>query len=198
MTFPFGIVQDFRPVFDQNDGVLRFALLDKYVNGGNADARAAAIADIKRIRRHPNVGMALGERIFVDWIDGWHQESAPIGVNVNWVHTKFMLVDPLGNKPMTLTGSANWSEASVNTNDENMVVIRADKRVADIYFGEFMRIFAHHRFRESIARHIKEFGSAAFNTWKPQDLFEDWHKWVPTHFKAGSEPDIKRRYFADE
>jgi hypothetical protein len=186
MTFPFGIVKDFRPVFDKNDDVLRFGLLDKYVNGGNQAMRAAAIADIQRIRRHPNIGMALGERIFVDWIDGWHQESSPIGVNVNWVHTKFMLIDPLGPKPVTLMGSANWSEPSVSDNDENMVVIRGDKRVADIYFGEFMRIFAHHRFRESVARYIKQFGSAAFNTWKPQDLFEDWRKWVPMHFKPAS------------
>jgi len=198
MTFPFGIVKDFRPVFDKNDDVLRFGLLDKYVNGGNQASRAAAIADIQRIRRHSNIGMALGERIFVDWIDGWHQESSPIGVNVNWVHTKFMLIDPLGPKPVTLTGSANWSEPSVSDNDENMVVIRGAKRVADIYFGEFMRIFAHHRFRESVARHIKQFGSAAFNTWKPQDLFEDWRKWVPMQFEAASEHDIKRRYFADE
>ena len=198
MTFPFGIVKDFRPVYDKNDGVLRFALLDKYVNGGTKTSRAAAIADIERIRHHPNIGMSLANRLFVDWIDGWHSESKPIGVNVNWVHTKFMLIDPLGAKPVTLTGSANWSEASVNTNDENMVVIRGDRRVADIYFGEFMRVFAHHRFRESVARHIKQFGSAAFNTWKPQDLFEDWRKWVPMHFKPGSEHDIKRRYFADE
>ncbi len=196
MTFPFGIVKDFRPVYDKNDGVLRFALLDKYVNGGNAASRKAAIADTIRIRKHRNIGMALGNRIFVDWIDGWHMESAPIGVNVNWVHTKFMLVDPLGAKPMTLSGSTNWSSPSVDTNDENMLVIRGDKRIADIYFGEFMRIFAHHRFRESVARHIEEFGTAAFNSWKPQDLFEDWRKWVPNHFKPGSEYDIKRRYFA--
>ena len=195
MTFPFGIVADFRPVFDQNDGVLRFALLDKYVNGGNATSRAAAIADIERIRRHRNIGMALGNNIFVDWVDGWHQEGPGIGVNVNWVHTKFMLIDPLGTKPVTLMGSANFSEASVGTNDENMVLIRGDTRVADIYFGEFMRVFAHHRFRESVKRHIKQHGSAAFNTWKPQDLFEDWKLWVPGHFKAGGEYEIKRRYF---
>ena len=39
------------------------------------------------------------------------KEPSAIGVNVNWVHTKFMLIDPLGTKPVTLTGSANWSEA---------------------------------------------------------------------------------------
>jgi phosphatidylserine/phosphatidylglycerophosphate/cardiolipin synthase-like enzyme len=198
MTFPFGIVQDFRPVFDKNDGVLRFALLDKYVNGGTKTSRAAAIAEIIRIRGLPNVGMALGGRIYVDWIDGWYEEPSAIGVNVNWVHTKFMLIDPLGAKPVTLTGSANWSEPSVNTNDENMVVIRGDKRVADIYFGEFMRLFAHHRFRESVAKYSKNPGAAASSAWKPQDLFEKSDDWAPDHFKPGSERDIKRRYFADE
>jgi len=198
MTFPFGIGKDFRPVYDKKDSVLRFGLLDKYVNGGTSASRAEAIAEIERIRRLPNIGMALGGRILVDWVDGWYKEPSAIGVNVNWVHTKFMLIDPLGPRPVTLSGSANWSEASVSTNDENVVVIRGDKRVADIYFGEFMRIFAHHRFRESVSRHIDEHGTAAFNTWKPQDLFEDWRDWVPRQFKRGTEHDIKRRYFADE
>lgn len=183
-------------MFDRDDGVLRFALLDKYVNGGNAASRAAAIAEIERMRRHPNIGMAVGNRLRVDWIDGWHAESDPIGTNVNWVHTKFMLVDPLGAKPMTLCGSANFSLPSVSDNDENMLLVRGDKRVADIFFGEFMRVFAHHRFRESVARHIEQFGTAARDSWKPQDLFEDWKRWVPDHFRAGSEKDIRRRYFA--
>lgn len=196
MTFPFGIVKEFRPVFDKPDGVLRFALLDKYVNGGNAATRKAAIAEIEKARRHPNIGMALGERISVDGIDGWMKESDGIGNFVDWVHTKFMLIDPLGPKPVTLTGSANWSEASVDVNDEHLVVIRGNTRVADIYFGEFMRLFAHHRFRESVMRHLKESGSTTFHGWKPQDLFDDWRKWVPKHFQKGSEHDIKRRYFA--
>ena len=205
MTFPFGIVKDFRPVFDKSDGILRFALLDKYVNGGNAASRAAAIADIERIRRRPNIGMAVGNHIFVDWIDGWRKESGGIGVHVDWVHTKFMLIDPLGTTPITLSGSANWSEGSVTDNDENVLVVRGDRRVADIYFGEFMRLFAHHRFRESVARHIHDAGldhasdaeiAAAAKAWRPKDLFDDPADWVPDHFKAGSEHDIARRYFA--
>lgn len=196
MTFPFGIVKEFRPVFAKSDGVLRFALLDKYVNGGNAATRKAAIAEIENARRNPNIGMALGERISVDGIDGWMKESDGIGNFVDWVHTKFMLIDPLGPKPVTLTGSANWSEASVDVNDEHLVVIRGDTRVADIYFGEFMRLFAHHRFRESVMRYLKVARTSTFQDWKPQDLLEDWRDWVPKHFETGSEHDIKRRYFS--
>ena len=46
-----------------------------------------------------------------------------------------------------VTGSANFSDASTNDNDENMLAIRGDKRVADIYFTEFNRLFFHYYFR---------------------------------------------------
>jgi phosphatidylserine/phosphatidylglycerophosphate/cardiolipin synthase-like enzyme len=55
-----------------------------------------------------------------------------------------MLVDPLSEDPLVVTGSANFSRPSQRTNDENMLVIRGNKRVADIYFGGFMRVFDHH------------------------------------------------------
>jgi phosphatidylserine/phosphatidylglycerophosphate/cardiolipin synthase-like enzyme len=58
-----------------------------------------------------------------------------------------MLIDPLGDDPIVITGSANFSEASTTSNDENMLVIRGDTRIADIYLGEFMRVYSHFRFR---------------------------------------------------
>ena len=194
MSFPFGIVTDFRPVYDQNDNVLRYALLEKYVNGGNEASRKAAVDDTIRIRKYPNVGMAVGEYIKVDTIDGWIRERGGIGTNVNWVHTKFMIVDPMGADPIVITGSANWSLPSVNENDENMIVVRGDTRVSDIYFGEFMRIFAHHRFREAIARQLQQHGN--LGDWKPSALFENPRDWVPQHYKAGSEYALRRLYFA--
>jgi phosphatidylserine/phosphatidylglycerophosphate/cardiolipin synthase-like enzyme len=46
-----------------------------------------------------------------------------------------------------VTGSANFSTASTNDNDENMIVIRGNRRVADIYYTEFNRLFYHYYFR---------------------------------------------------
>jgi len=60
-----------------------------------------------------------------------------------------MLVDPLSSNPVVITGSANFKHASVNTNHENMLVIRGDTRVADIYLGEFMRQFSSYAFRDA-------------------------------------------------
>ena len=48
---------------------------------------------------------------------GWRQWIAKGLTNLNghvdYVHTKFMLVDPLGDDPLVITGSANWSDESI-------------------------------------------------------------------------------------
>lgn len=70
-----------------------------------------------------------------------------LNTHVAFVHSKFLLMDPLGADPMIVTGSANFSDASTNANDENMLIIRGDRRAADIYFTEFNRLFNHYYFR---------------------------------------------------
>jgi phosphatidylserine/phosphatidylglycerophosphate/cardiolipin synthase-like enzyme len=54
-----------------------------------------------------------------------------------------MLIDALTDNPTIITGSANFSIASVEQNDENMIVIQGDTAVADVYFTEFVRLFDH-------------------------------------------------------
>jgi phosphatidylserine/phosphatidylglycerophosphate/cardiolipin synthase-like enzyme len=70
-----------------------------------------------------------------------------LDVHVSYVHSKFLLVDPMGDDPVVVTGSANFSEASTTDNDENMVIVRGDRRTADIYLTEFNRIWNHYYFR---------------------------------------------------
>jgi phosphatidylserine/phosphatidylglycerophosphate/cardiolipin synthase-like enzyme len=68
---------------------------------------------------------------------------AGLNHNVHFLHTKFMLIDALTDDPIVITGSANFSDASTVSNDENLVIIRGDTRVADIFVTEFMRLFNH-------------------------------------------------------
>jgi phosphatidylserine/phosphatidylglycerophosphate/cardiolipin synthase-like enzyme len=141
--------------------------------------------------------VAIGHNIQVNSFDRWLQEasSAVAKANVHWVHTKFMLVDPLGADPVVITGSANFSDASTTTNEENMLVIRGDTRVADIYFGEFMRSFAHYAFREAVFIHAQQGGDAT--AWKPQDLAVD-STWLKPYITRGSPGDLKRLYFSGQ
>ena len=84
----------------------------------------------------------------------WLKELARTGFtrNVHYVHDKFLLIDPLSADPVVVTGSANFSLNSTTGNDENMLVIRGDKRVADIYIGEFVRLWRHYYFRDVMRR----------------------------------------------
>jgi hypothetical protein len=143
MTFAFGMNQTFKTVYGKTDKVLRVGLMEKEWNGANKDAQIAAI---RKIQASPNVVIAIGNRIPVNGFDRWLGELDRITdhVNVQWIHLKFMLVDPLSEHPTVVTGSANFSDASTSTNDENMLVIKDNKRVADIYLGEYMRLYSHY------------------------------------------------------
>ena len=134
----------------------------------------------------PENTFAIGNFIRTNNFDGWLKERLTgLNVNVRYVHNKFMLIDPISEDPIIITGSANFSDASTIDNDENMVVIRGNKRVADIYLGEFMRLFSHYSFRESL-------------NWRkpnepPKPLRTD--DWWSDNF-GNTQRSSRRRYFA--
>lgn len=97
-----------------------------------------------------NVYQAWGSYIkdpLYQWTKEINTQIMKLNHHVMYIHSKFMLVDPLGQDPIVVTGSANFSEASTVSNDENMLIIKGNKRAADIYFTEFNRLFNHYYFR---------------------------------------------------
>ena len=193
MTFAFGMNKAFVPVFMQEDGVLRFALMDKEGSGKGA---AQAKQTIAKIRELKNAVVAVGQNITMNEFDRWLKElnGVPSADFVRWVHTKFMLVDPLSDDPIVITGSANFSDPSVDTNHENMLVIRGDTRVADIYLGEFMRQFSSYAFRD--AAHAATQGESSEN-FRPQNLFTD-NSWINRYEGAGTSGALRRLYFSGQ
>jgi phosphatidylserine/phosphatidylglycerophosphate/cardiolipin synthase-like enzyme len=196
MTFAFGMNSVFRTIYEKSDKVLRFGLMEKEWNGKNKDAQIAAI---RKIQARPNVVIAIGNRIPLNGFDRWLGELDRITdhVEVHWIHLKFMLVDPLSQNPTVVTGSANFSEASTSTNDENMLVIKDNKRVADIYFGEYMRLYSHYAFREAVKIFLEKNPHA-----KPEDLKQGFliekGDWTTTYFDPNdsSARMARRLYFA--
>jgi len=69
--------------------------------------------------------------------------------HVFFVHFKILLIDPLSDDPLVCSGSANFSKNSLVANDENMLLIRGDRRVADIT-SRARPIFRHFRARDII------------------------------------------------
>jgi phosphatidylserine/phosphatidylglycerophosphate/cardiolipin synthase-like enzyme len=152
MTFAFGMNDVFKTVYRTSTAPLRFALLEKKTRPmEDGPEKLAEEAAIQQLRNMPQNVFAVGNLIGSTKIDGWVKERlSGLNSNIRYVHNKFMLIDPLGNDPIVIAGSANFSAASTQDNDENMIVVRGNKRVADIYLGEFMRLWTHHAFRESL------------------------------------------------
>lgn len=188
ITLAFGMNKVFQAVYSQTDGVLRQALLEK---PGNGTGLKQGAIDIARIRKLPNVLVAMGNYVQANNFDRWLREIDRVTkeVNVRWVHTKFVMIDPLGADPVIITGSANFSDASTETNEENMLVIRGNRRVADIYFTEFLRIYTHHAFRESLT-----FKQKPGSQWKPNYLDEK-PTWQKDYFTAGHDRCLRRLYY---
>ena len=152
MTFAFGMNDVFKNVYENGHAPFRLALMEKATRSMKAGPeRDAEEGKIQILRNMPENVFAIGSFIRTNKIDGWVKERLTnLNSHVRYVHNKFMLVDPLTDDPIVVAGSANFSDASTRRNDENMVITRGNKRVADIYLGEFMRLYSHHAFRESL------------------------------------------------
>ncbi len=136
LTSAFGVNALLAEVFNKDKDFPRFLLLE--TRGSNYDVYSA----------DPDVQISIGSHLGPDPLYQWAAEKLTgFNLHVQYIHTKFMLVDPLSADPLVISGSANFSDASTKDNDENMLVMRGDQRVADIYLGEFMRIFNHFYFR---------------------------------------------------
>ena len=200
MTFAFGMNPRFVTVYDQVDDVLRFALMEKKGNGAQYKKQAA---EIDRIRKHRNTVVSVGHKVELNNFDRWLAEIDRITdeQHVLYVHTKYMLVDPLGATPVVVVGSANFSAASTDTNDENMLVIRGNHAVADVYLGEFMRLFSHYAFRESLRFKDTSTPAAALQR---KHLAED-PEWIEGggnpnagYFTPGTDRSLRRLYFSGQ
>jgi hypothetical protein len=72
-----------------------------------------------------------------------------------------------------------------------MLIVRGNTRVADIYFGEFMRVFDHHHARY-LVRVLTDEGRSDPETGY---LKERTSGWLPPHFNPASYKSKRRRYF---
>jgi phosphatidylserine/phosphatidylglycerophosphate/cardiolipin synthase-like enzyme len=147
VTFAFGITGAFKDKLVQHDadGPLCFLLLESKDRPNPRSSKPFVPLGFRN-----NVYEAWGSEVgdpLAQWVAETNNRTLGFNSHVAYVHCKFLLSDPLSADPIVVTGSANFSDDSTTANDENMLIIRADQRVADIYFTEFMRLWNHYYFR---------------------------------------------------
>lgn len=113
----------------------------------------------KELHEAPNTQLAaagaINEKSILEVWQGKLQKESMQHSGV-YIHTKFILIDPLSDNPIVISGSANFSNNSSRNNDENQLFIVGETEVADVYLGEFMRMFDHYYFRDHLKAIAKE------------------------------------------
>jgi phosphatidylserine/phosphatidylglycerophosphate/cardiolipin synthase-like enzyme len=203
-TAAFTVAQDFIEPLGRDRDFLRFVLKEKPPTPAE---RAALAGDRDLVISYGAVlgatytvkdGKLVARRKAKDFpLDRWflREELTRDEGNIFFVHTKYLLVDPLSDDPLTVTGSANFSENSLTANDENMMLLRGSTRVADIYMTEFDRLFRHFYFRDvanEVAMKRKESGKQA----DPERVFlEESDVWTKQYFFPGGFKNRRREMF---
>jgi phosphatidylserine/phosphatidylglycerophosphate/cardiolipin synthase-like enzyme len=63
-------------------------------------------------------------------------------------HSKVLVIDPFGERPVVVTGSHNFSKAASATNDDNFVIVEGNARLAEAYAVNCMMTYQHYRWRQ--------------------------------------------------
>ena len=164
ITLPFNVAPSILSALDGASRPLRLAILEteptkevheaEFRNKGKLAFSNGAI--LGKTFVHNAAGGAKVAPIPQGHLDQWFIEeelARPTNQgHVFFLHSKILLIDPLSDDPLVCTGSANFSSNSLTSNDENMLLIRGEKRVADIYLTELDRIFKHFYDRDAINR----------------------------------------------
>jgi phosphatidylserine/phosphatidylglycerophosphate/cardiolipin synthase-like enzyme len=184
VSAPFELAQVIRTELSEKEtDEIRFLLLDKNSSLGDA-------AEVEVVEGDPDNSIAVATTLssplhdfqgnLLEGKEGFHHA----GIHI---HSKIILADPFSDDPVVVTGSANFSSNSTETNDSNTLVLRGFTKVADVYATEFMRMFEHYHFRAMEA--VNKDKS------KPMGLAAD-DSWSDEFYVAGSKEERDRKTFA--
>jgi phosphatidylserine/phosphatidylglycerophosphate/cardiolipin synthase-like enzyme len=95
------------------------------------------------------------------------------------IHSKILVIDPFSPNATVVTGSHNFSLSASASNDDNFVIIRGDRALAEAYAVNIIAAYDHYRWRAFISqdRH-------------PFSRLDDDDSWM-AHKLAGSRRDLQ-------
>jgi phosphatidylserine/phosphatidylglycerophosphate/cardiolipin synthase-like enzyme len=123
----------------------------------------------------------------------WEAEIYKMGHAV--IHDKIVVIDPFTDDSVVVTGSHNLGFKASYANDENMVIIRNNRPVAEAYAAHILDVYEHYRWRWKLQQPIRdefaklqkahpkgkssELWKQAVQTVGPTVIKKAWHNLVP-------------------
>jgi phosphatidylserine/phosphatidylglycerophosphate/cardiolipin synthase-like enzyme len=95
------------------------------------------------------------------------------GVGHAIIHSKVVVIDPFATDkdPVVITGSHNFSSSASSKNDENFIIVKGDRELAEAYAVNILGAYAHYRWRAFLAQTQKPFNGLKDNdTWQAKSI----------------------------
>ena len=121
----------------------------------------------------------------------WEKELAKLGHAV--IHDKTLVVDPFTDASVVVTGSHNLGYKASYSNDENMCIIRGNRRVAEAYAAHVLDVVNHYNWRNKLVQTKKQ-GEPLKSAFTDLNE-EDW--WQNKYFKGNFLASRDQFFFPD-
>jgi phosphatidylserine/phosphatidylglycerophosphate/cardiolipin synthase-like enzyme len=102
-----------------------------------------------------------------DVFGAWEAELAKFGFAI--IHNKIVVIDPFSDNCTVVTGSHNLGFRASHNNDENMVIIRGHRGLAQAYACHVLDLYDHYAWRFLLKEHPGIFGKPL----QPDDTWQE-------------------------
>src|SRR3984893_10756124 len=101
-----------------------------------------------------------------DAFGAWEAELPKFGFAI--IHSKIVVIDPFSDNCTVVTGSHNLGYRASHNNDENMVIIRGHRGLAEAYACHVLDLYDHYAWRFLLRQHPEIFGKPLVpdDTWQ--------------------------------
>ena len=159
---------------------------DLFVRGAATDPKAAQVFNTLLIHRSGEDPVeVVPASAITDQFAFWQHELLKAGPDAHAIiHDKIVVIDPMSDDCVVITGSHNLGYRASYNNDENLLIVRGCKALAQAYAVHVLDIYDHYRFRYVIQKQ----GTQAFSGLEADDKWQD--KYFDTSNPASHDADV--------
>lgn len=161
-----------------------------YIRGAATDAKAVSDYNTSLLANESNkIDTVVAASNIKDQFAYWEQELLKSSNFAHAIiHDKIVVIDAYGDNPIVITGSHNLGYKASYANDENLLIIKGNKELANAYAVHVMDVYDHYRWRFILQSSPSL--ADAYHGLKTTDAWQDWYfKQAAPKPKPGSAPD---------
>lgn len=116
-------------------------------------------------------------------------EEELLKLGFSTIHDKILVIDPFSDHSVVVTGSHNLGYAASYKNDENMVIIKNDKSIAQAYATHILDVVNHFKWRYKLQSKILKAGAKTIGEKKAVldtqwDDLDESDRWMNYYYNA--------------